>query len=117
MSYGKGNDEIAWIPPGGIPFQTLRVYGRAEASNSEGIKYTLQGQSEVSLAVPDTNAWLVVPGPGTLTGLRWTRPVIQMSQHLSVLLNWTASSSYGTPVWNTVKFGVSIKGTKCCRVL
>ena len=73
QSYGLGNDEIAWLPPGGIAFQTLRVYGRAEAGNVEGIKYTLQGQAEVSITATDIAAWFDIPGPGTLTKLRWTR--------------------------------------------
>ena len=73
QSYGLGNDEIAWIPPGGIAFQTLRVYGRAEAGNVQGIKYTLQGQAEVSFTATDIAAWYDIPGPGTLTKLRWTR--------------------------------------------
>ena len=73
QSYGLGNDEIAWIPPGGIAFQTLRVYGRAESANPQGIKYTLQGQVEVSITATDIAAWYDIPGPGTLEKLRWTR--------------------------------------------
>ena len=55
-----------WNPPGGIAFQTMRVYGRAEAGNPQGIKYTLEGQAEVSLDVPDTGTWL------TLFQVNWT---------------------------------------------
>ena len=41
QSYGLGNDEIGLDSPGGLAFQTLRVYGYAEGGNPDGIKYTL----------------------------------------------------------------------------
>ena len=74
-SYGTGSDELAFIPDGGLPFQQLRVYCRAESGNTEGIKYTLEGQEETFIPnVNNTGQWHTIPGPGTLTKLRWTRP-------------------------------------------
>ena len=54
------------IPDGGLAFQTMSVYGRAEAANAGGIKYTLEGESEVSINTRTDSVWYEIPGPGTL---------------------------------------------------